>query len=127
MGRFWYGGYMTQKLDFEAVAARAITQARLLRIRANLLADVAQSQAVALLLDSGMSQRAVAELAGLSKSDVARRARTRPALGVMAANWDDPRIHEFAAEWIWGSREMARAVIDELLQDEAPSESERDH
>jgi predicted XRE-type DNA-binding protein len=91
-------GYMTQKVDFEAVAAHAITQARLLRIRANLLADVAQSQAVALLLDSGMSQRAVAELAGLSKSDVARWAKTRPALGVMAANWDDPSIHEFAAE-----------------------------
>lgn len=89
------------------------------------MADVAQSQAVASLLDSGMSQRAVAELAGLSKSDVARRAKTRPALGLMAANWDDPRIHDFAAEWIWGSREMARTVIDELLQDRAPSASER--
>jgi hypothetical protein len=44
----------------------------------------------------------------------------------MAANWDDPRIHEFAAERIGGGQEKVRAVIDELLQDEAPSTSERD-
>lgn len=115
---------MDQNIDIESVATRAITQARLLKYRANLMADVALAQAVALLLDAGMSQRAVAELAGLSKSDVARRAKSRPPLGVAAGESTDTRIHEFAAEWIWGSRDMSRAVVEELLRQ---GETSADH
>lgn len=109
---------MTEPLDIESTATRAVTQARLLAHRAALEAEVAVSQAAALLLRSGMSQRAVAQLTGLSKSDVARRAKTPPPLGVGTRMGSDTRVHDFALEWIWGDPRTAGAVVQELMRDE---------
>lgn len=109
---------MTEPLDVEATATRAVTQARLLAHRASLEAEVAISQAAALLLRSGMSQRAVAQLTGLSKSDVARRSKTPPPLGVATSQGTDTRVRDFAREWIWGDTGTADAVVRELLRDE---------
>jgi len=117
VGHFWYIEIMTESLDLEATATRAVTQARLLAHRAALEAEVAVSQATALLLRSGMSQRTVAQLTGLSKSDVARRAKTPPPLGV-ASRGSDTRVRDFAREWIWGDATTADAVATELLRDE---------
>ncbi|MDN5893931.1 MAG: hypothetical protein L0H93_07880 [Nocardioides sp.] len=105
--------------DTETVAVQALSQARLLRHRADLAASTAESQAVTLLLRNGMSQRAVARLAGLSKSDVARRASAPPPLGVATRRGADRSVFDFADEWIWGSREIASAVSSELLRDDA--------
>ncbi|MTG90836.1 hypothetical protein GJV82_18120 [Cellulosimicrobium sp. BIT-GX5] len=109
---------MTESPDLEAAATRAVAQARLLAHRATLEAEVAVSQAAALLLRSGMSQRTVAQLTGLSKSDVARRAKTPPPLGVASSQGSDTRVRDFAHEWIWGDKTTADAVVAELLRDE---------
>ncbi len=105
-----------ENIDTEALAVQAIQQARLLAHRAELASRVAVQQAVALLIDSGMSQREVAKLTGLSKSDVARRSSTRPSLGVAQRKGVDDRVYRFADEWIWGSLETANRVVDELLR-----------
>jgi predicted XRE-type DNA-binding protein len=107
---------MTTEMSIEQTAAAAISQARLLAHQANLAADTAIQQAVTLLLDSGMAQRAVAQMTGVSKSSVARMAKSRPPLGAVVGLQTDARVYAFANEWIWGSQENARAVADQLLQ-----------
>jgi len=102
--------------DIEALAVRAVHQARLLTHRADLAAKTSTAQAVALLLRTGMSHRDIAKVTGLSKSDVSRRALTSPPLGVAQAHGSDDRVYAFADEWIWGSREAARSVVNELLR-----------
>ncbi|SLK12640.1 hypothetical protein [Arthrobacter sp. P2b] len=106
---------MTDDLNIEQTATTAIAQARLLAHQANLAAEVAIAQAVTLLLDSGMSQRAVAQVTGVSKSSVARMAKSRPALGVGVAAQQDARVYSFANEWVWGSAENARAMVSRLM------------
>lgn len=105
---------MSNNVNTEQAATAAIAQARLLTHQANLAADVAIAQAVTLLLDSGLSQRAVAQMTGVSKSSVARLARSRPPLGVGIGTTQDARVYAFANDWIWGSQENARAVVDQL-------------
>ncbi|MET3174728.1 UNVERIFIED_ORG: hypothetical protein ABIB52_002579 [Arthrobacter sp. UYCu721] len=107
---------MTNDLNVERAATAAIGQARLLAHQASLAADVAIAQSVTLLLDSGMSQRAVAQVTGVSKSSVARMAKSRPPLGVMVGMQQDARVYAFANEWIWGSQENARSVETQLLR-----------
>ncbi|MFJ4264595.1 hypothetical protein ACIPY1_17705 [Paenarthrobacter nicotinovorans] len=106
---------MTDDLNIERTATTAIAQARLLAHQASMAAEVAVAQAVTLLLDSGMSQRAVAQVTGVSKSSVARMAKSRPALGVGIAQQHDARVYSFANEWIWGSPENARAIVARLM------------
>lgn len=108
---------MTDDWNVEEAATTAIAQARLLAHQASLAADVAIAQAVTLLLDSGMSQRTVAQVTGVSKSSVARMAKSRPALGVAVGLKTDARVYIFAQEWIWGSQERARAVSGQLAPD----------
>ncbi|NQD90592.1 hypothetical protein HP499_22685 [Paenarthrobacter sp. CM16] len=108
---------MTDEWNVEETAAAAIARARLLAHQASLAADVAIAQAVTLLLDSGMSQRAVAQVTGVSKSSVARLAKSRPALGVAVGLETDARVYAFANDWIWGSQEKARVVVEQLAPD----------
>jgi predicted XRE-type DNA-binding protein len=103
-------------MDAQHVAARAAAQARVLRHQADVAAELAIQQAVALLLDSGMSQRKVAQFTGVSKSSVSRAARTRPPRGVGVAPGADTSVYAFAEEWIWGSPETAAAVREALDQ-----------
>lgn len=105
-------------IDIESIAVHAVSQARLLRHRADLAATAAESQAVALLLGAGMSQRVVAKMTGLSKSDVARRATSSPPLGVAVAPGSDTRVYDFADEWLWGDRQTADRVGELLCQRE---------
>ncbi|MDN6301433.1 MAG: hypothetical protein L0J57_00070 [Brachybacterium sp.] len=103
-----------ENIDNEELATRAIQQARRFTLQAEMAAKVATDQAVALLHASGRSQREIARLTGLSKSDVARRTR-RPALrGPLLNATGDHRVYAFADEWIWGSPEAAQFVADEL-------------
>ncbi len=103
-------------MNVEQAATAAISQARLLAHQANLAAETAIKQAVTLLLDSGMSQRVVAQVTGVSKSSVARIAKSRPPLGVAVGLQTDARVYAFANEWIWGSQKNAAAVSNELLR-----------
>lgn len=116
LGRIWYGCSMINDLNVEQAATAAISQARLLAHQSSLAADAAIAQAVTLLLDSGMSQRAVAQVTGVSKSSVARMAKSRPPLGVVVGMQQDARVYAFANEWIWGSQANARSVVDQLLR-----------
>lgn len=115
MGQLWYTWDMEQ-IDTETLAVQAVQQARILTHRANLAAQTAVEQAVGLLHDGGMSHREIAKLTGLSKSDVARKAATRPSLGVLLNPNADNRVYAFADEWIWGSAETARRVVDKLMR-----------
>jgi hypothetical protein len=107
---------MSSEMNIAQVATAAIGQARLLSHQANLAAETAIQQAVTLLLDSGMSQRTVAQVTGVSKSSVARIAQSRPPLGVAVGLQTDARVYAFANEWIWGSQENASAISKELLR-----------
>jgi transcriptional regulator with XRE-family HTH domain len=104
------------RIDVQHVAAQATAQARVLKHQADLAADLAIQQAVALALDSGMSQRDVARLTGVSTSSVSRAARNRPLQGVGVAPGADTSVYAFAEEWIWGSPETAAAVREALAQ-----------
>lgn len=107
--------------DTESVATHAVQQARLLVHRAELAANVATHQAVALLHDEGMSHRQIAKLTGLSKSDVARKAASRPPLGVAQREGGNSRVNDFALDWIWGDRETERRVVTLLLGEDKTS------
>lgn len=94
--------------DVEDLATQALLRARLLTHRVEEASNAAIYQAVLLLHDQGMSQRKIAKLTGLSKSDVARR------IGPTRSP-DTPNKHDvqtFSEEWIWGSREAVQYVDD---------------
>lgn len=103
-----------ENIDTEELATRAIQQARRFTLQAEMAAKVATDQAVALLHASGRSQREIARLTGLSKSDVARRTRRPAPRGPLLNAAGDHRVYAFADEWIWGSPEAAQFVADEL-------------
>lgn len=109
-------------IDVEATATRAIQQARLLSHRAELAANVATHQAVALLHAEGMSHRQIAKVTGISKSDVARKLAGSPPLGIAQRTGADSRVYDFALEWIWGSADVRDAAMLKLLdpQDAPP-------
>lgn len=109
-------------IDVEAIATRAIQQARLLSHRAEIAADVATQQAVALLHAEGMSHRQIAKLTGISKTDVARKLTDSPPLGIAQKTGGDSRVYDFALEWIWGSADTRNAVMLKLVdpQDAPP-------
>lgn len=112
-------------IDVEATATRAIQQARLLSHRAELAANVATQQAVALLHAEGMSHRQIAKLTGVSKSDVARKLAGSPPLGIAQSTGADSRVYDFALEWIWGSADVRDAAMLKLLDpQDAPSPTE---
>lgn len=103
-----------ENIDTEELATRAVQQARRLTHQAELAAKVAMDQAVALLYARGLSQREIAKLAGLSKSDVARRTGSPATRGPLLNRAGDDRVYAFAEEWIWGSGETAQFVANEL-------------
>ena len=103
-----------EPIDVENLASQAVQRARVLTHQANLAAQAAVTQAVALLNNAGLSQREIARLTGLSKSDVARKVQQRQSLGVTQAKGADGRVYDFADEWIWGSAESAQRVDAEL-------------
>ncbi|MGP5099038.1 hypothetical protein ACTXPC_15610 [Brachybacterium alimentarium] len=103
-----------ENIDTEELATRAVQQARRLTHQAELAAKVAMDQAVALLHARGLSQREIAKLTGLSKSDVARRTGSPATRGPLLNRAGDDRVYAFADEWIWGSREIAQFVANEL-------------
>lgn len=113
-----------EHIDTQALAAHAVQQARLLAFEANVAADVAISQAVALLHTNGLSQRDIARLTGLSKSDVARKVKRATPHGIAPSPKTDNRVHAFAKEWIWGSAKTAHLVIDTLTRQRDNSEAD---
>lgn len=111
MGRTRYD-LAVEPIDTEELATRAVQQARRLTHQAELAARVATDQAVALLHGRGLSQRQIAKLTGLSKSDVARRIGGTAPPGPLLNRDGDDRVYALADEWIWGSRESALRVAD---------------
>ena len=95
-----------EPIDVESLASQAVQRTRVLTHHVNLAAQAAVMQAVAMLNDAGLSQREIARLTGLSKSDVARKVQQLPLDATLAKGADSP-VYAFADEWIWGSAEQA--------------------